>query len=266
MPFGLVPAEQRSQPFRAFIWTGVMLAAAGRVCALPADFRVLNDDLTAPGGFGAEIQASHARSRSGTDDEGGPVHQALLELSAGLAPQWELSLQMPATRLADGAGWRGTGANLELTYIAPHDDDDGGYWGWRAEFGRARPPGERAAWAWEWRPILGYRWDDWHGVLNPGLSANVSVGDRRLKFEPAGKLSYQLSKPLALGVEYFVEGGPLSRLSARRDRSEIGLLVVDGQWGACNLTVGVGKGFAGATEGRVMKLLLSYAWEGAGPR
>jgi hypothetical protein len=266
MSFEPAPAVPLSHPLRRFVGAALMLAVVGNAFALPADFRVLNDDLTAPGGFGAEIQASHARSRSSTADDAGPVHQALLELSAGLAPQWELSLQVPATRLADDAGWRGTGANLELTYIAPHDDDDGGYWGWRAEFGRARPPGERAAWAWEWRPILGYRWDDWHGVLNLGLSAIASAGERRVKFEPAGKLTYQLSKPLALGVEYFVEGGPLSRLSARRDRSEIGLLVVDGQWGACNLTVGVGKGFAGATEGRVMKLLLSYAWEGAGPR
>ncbi len=255
MQTGLLPAQ------RSALAATLLMALVCRAQALPVDLRVLTDDLTGPGGLAVELQGSQALSRAGAAGDGATARQALLELSTGLAPQWELSLQLPATR--EAGTWRGTGANLELTFVAPHDEDDGGYLGWRAELGRARPSDEPAAWAWEWRPILGWREGSWHGVLNLGFSANASGSDTRVRFEPAGKLAWQLARPLALGLEAFVDGGPVSRLLPRRERSEIALVVADGQFGACNLTLGVGKGFAGAAEGRVLKVLLSYAMEGS---
>jgi hypothetical protein len=237
----------------------LLLFLAGRLWAMPSDLRVLTDELTAPGMASAELQAAHSAARATAESRGAASMQGLLELSAGLAPDWELSLQLPADR-TDSA-WAGAGANLELMWVAPHDDDEGAYWGWRAEIGRSRVPFETSAWAWEWRPILGVRVGDWHGVVNAGLSANAGSGDRRVRLESAGKLSHSMSADLALGLEAFVGVGPLSRPVARSERSEVALLVLDRRFGPFNLNVGVGKGFAGAVEGRVIKVLLAVEWD-----
>ncbi|CAM3936847.1 hypothetical protein [Roseateles saccharophilus] len=233
----------------------VALCSAGAQAA-PADFRVLNDDLTEAGEFGLELQGSWVRpARSAATPS--PLLQGMAEFSYGLAPQWELSLQLPATR-ADGT-WYGTGANLELTFVAPHDEAQGFYWGGRVELGRSRAVHEDWAAGIELRPILGWRTGNWHAVLNPGLQATVSGPEREVDFEPSAKLAYRLRPDLHLGLEYFAEAGPLSHLLPSGQRRELGLITLDAKAGPLELTLGLGKGLTSASDRRVGKLLVSLA-------
>ena len=248
-------------PLQAWRTATCVLVAAGLACAnaqaAPADFRVLSDDLTEAGEFGLELQTSWTRPARGEAASSSAVLQGMAELSYGLAPQWELSLQLPATRT--NGSWYGMGANVELTYVAPHDEGQGFYWGGRVELGRNRVLHEDWAAGIEIRPILGWRGGNWHALLNPGLQASVTGPEREVDFEPSAKLAYRLRPNLHLGLEYFAEAGPLSHPLPSSPRRELGLLTLDAKAGALELTLGIGKGLTSASDQRVGKLLVSLA-------
>ena len=91
--------------------------------AAPNDIRVLTDDISATGTKNLEFQGSLAKPARNSPLSSGLVFQGLAELAYGFADHWEVSAQVPVTRL-NGA-WYGSGINAELQYVAPHDDDDG---------------------------------------------------------------------------------------------------------------------------------------------
>ncbi len=224
--------------------------------AAPSDFRVLTDELTAKGEFGAELQSSLARPRGEPGEATPRALQGLAEFSYGLGPHWELSLQLPASRVS-GTTY-GNGANIELTYIAPHDAESGIYWGGRVELGRAQPVGEQATWETEWRPILGYQRGDWHAVLNAGMAAALTGEARQLNFEPSVKLAYRAVRTLSVGVEYYLDAGPFAHPRPRGQRQELGLLVLDAKVGEFDVNFGIGKGLTSGSDKAVLKLLLSW--------
>jgi hypothetical protein len=223
----------------------------------PTDFRVLTDELTEKGEFALELQSSMARLRAKPGAATLRAQQGLAEFSYGLAPHWELSLQLPASRVS-GTTY-GNGANIELTYSAPHDAESGLYWGGRVESGRARPIGDPATWETEWRPILGYRRGDWHAVLNAGLTAALTGEERQVNFEPSAKLAYRAARSLSVGLEYYLAAGPLSHPRPRGERQELGLLVLDAKVGEFDVNFGVGKGLTSGSDKAALKLLLSWA-------
>ena len=234
-----------------------LLGLPTATCAAPSDFRVLSDELTAKGEFGVELQSSVARPRGAPGEAQPRALQGLAEFSYGLGRHWELSLQLPASRVS-GTTY-GNGANIELTYIAPHDDESGFYWGGRVELGRSRPIGEHASWETEWRPILGYKRGDWHAVLNAGMAAALSGEASQLNFEPSAKLAYRAARSLSVGVEYYLDAGPLAHPRPSGQRQELGLLVVDAKVGEFDVNFGVGKGLTSGSDKAVLKLLVSWA-------
>lgn len=238
-------------------WLSAACLACANAQAAPADFRVLSDDLTEAGEFGLELQSSWARPARGEAASSSSVLQGMAEFSYGLSPQWELSLQLPAAR-ANGS-WHGMGADVELTYVAPHGEDQGFYWGGRVELGRNRALHEGWTAGIELRPILGWRGGNWHALLNPGLQAAVTGPEHEIDFEPSAKLAYRLRPNLHLGLEYFAETGPLSHPLPSSQRRELGLLTLDARAGALELTLGIGKGLTSASDQRVGKLLVSLS-------
>ena len=247
----------RHRAFAACLMCCAGLGAPAAAIAAPSDFRVLTDDISEPGEFGLEIQQSVARPRIVPGQATLRALQGLTEIAYGLGKQWELSLQLPVSRFS-GTTY-GNGANVELTYMAPHDSDTGFYWGGRVELGRAKPVGETADWTSEWRPILGYREGHWHAVVNAGMAMAVTGPDRRLSFEPSAKLSYRTAPALSVGFEYYLDAGPLSRFRSSNQRQELGLLVLDAKLGGLEVNLGVGKGFTSGSDNGVLKLLVSWA-------
>lgn len=236
---------------------GAALFCALAASAAPNDIRVLNDDISETGSKNIEFQASIAKPSRISPLSSGLVFQGLAELAYGFAEHWEVSAQVPVTRL-NGA-WHGSGINAELQYVAPHDDDDGFYWGARVELGYASPVGDKRSWQVEIRPILGYRFSDWHFVLNPAVTTALSGEDKKAKFEPSAKVSYQLNKRNSVGAEYFIEAGPLSNILSRGQRRELAFIVVDSKIGKSDVSLGVGRGMTYASDRLAVKFIISTA-------
>lgn len=236
---------------------GVALCCVFTASAAPNDIRVLTDDISATGTKNLEFQASIAKPSRNSPLSSELVFQGLAELAYGFAEHWEVSAQVPVTRL-NGA-WHGSGINAELQYVAPHDDDDGFYWGARVELGYASPVGDKRSWQVEIRPVLGYRFSDWHFVLNPAVTTALTGDDRKARFEPSAKVAYHLNKRNSVGTEYFIEAGPLSNILPRSQRRELAFLVLDSKIGKSDVSLGVGRGMTNPSDRLVVKFMISTA-------
>src|SRR5262249_25968949 len=160
-------------------------------------------------------------------------------------------LQLPAA-LPQGR-IRSDGYRAELQYVAPHDEDQGYYWGFNLEAARFTHAGEPAVWNIEVIPILGLRVDRWHLIANPGLSRALSGPARRVNLEWAAKASYQAAGSHHLGVEYYEDAGPLRKLLPAHRRYSVLYLVWNGKIGKSDLNIGLGRGLNSASDRFVFK-------------
>lgn len=224
--------------------------------AVPADLRVLDDGVTEAGETEFEFISTAARSPSKSLDRS-TAYTGLAEISYGVARNWELSLQLPTARMNDA--WQTTGATLELQYVAPHNAERGFYWGGRTELGRdlGTDHDDPATWEGEIRSILGYRIGRWQGILNPGITMPVGGSTRRVDFSPSAELSYRIVGESSLGVEYYVDAGPLSQPLPSNRRQTFGVLVFDTHVGESDLQLGVGRGMTAVSESTLLKLRFS---------
>lgn len=188
----------------------------------------------------------------------GGTLQLMPEYSYGVRRGWELSLQLPIAE-ADGR-WRSTGYRVELQYVAPHDEEQGFYWGWNGELGRVEDFGERREWAAELVPILGIRRPRWHVVANPALGLPLSGEGRTLHFDPAGKVAYRLFGENEVGLEYYAEAGPLRRFLPRDERARLLFVTWDGRVGRSQVNLGLGRGLSPATDRWVVKMIVEIAF------
>jgi len=233
----------------------VQLLPLGSAYAAPADMRVITDDILAPDEIGLEFQFNAAKPAASNNIGQGNVLQGILEPAFGVAEHWEASLQLPVEQIS--GAWYGTGLNTELQYVAPHDDVDGYYWGWRGEIDFVNEVNTQKSWQSELRAILGYRVYGWHLVLNPSVTVPLSGSDRQVTFEPSAKAVYKIGQHTDAGMEYFVEAGPISDTLPRQQRYEIPMLVMDTKSGKSDFNIGVGKGRTIATDQWVIKVIIS---------
>lgn len=253
---GIIGAMPLYRPAAAALLLPACLALFGPITAeaAPDDFRVLSDDVPDPGEIEGELQLAYTKPPR-HEEHRSPVLQSLLEVSYGLQPLWEVSLQLPATR-RDG-NWHVTGMNLETQFVSSRGEP-GFYWGARIELARNAPVGEAMVWSSEWRPILGWRAGAWHFIANPGVDVPLSGPDRHAIFEPYAKVARRVADDTHLGVEYFAEAGPLRRFWPANERSEWLLAVIDTEIAGSEVHFGIGKGLTSGSDSWVMKMRVAY--------
>ena len=226
--------------------------------AAPNEIKVFSDELAAEGEHNLETHINKAwRPSSRAAFSGAPL-QLMPEYSYGIWKDWEFSVQLPVALMQSRL--RSSGFRLELQYIAPHDEDDGFYWGWNAEAGRLMREGEAQIWTAEWIPILGLRQGRWHWIVNPALVRALSGPQRRVNFEPAVKVSYNAFGRHHFGLEYYEEAGPLARLLPTGQRERTAYLVWDGKLGKSDVHLGLGRGLNPNSDGLVFKTIFESAF------
>src|SRR4029453_13249784 len=137
------------------------------VAAAPNEIKVFTDELARFREHTLEFHVNKASSAGPKADDQRTPLQIMPEYSYGLRRNWELSFQLPFA--FDQGTSRVDGYRAELQYVAPHDEDEGFYWGFNAELARNERSGEEAFWSAELIPILGYRAGRWHLVANTGV-------------------------------------------------------------------------------------------------
>jgi hypothetical protein len=229
--------------------SGILALAAAPViaAAAPNEIRVFTDELARYREHTLEVHVNKASSAGPKAENQATPLQIMPEYSYGLRRNWELSFQLPFVIDAgsnDLVGYRG-----ELQYVAPHDEDEGFYWGFNFELARNEPPGEASFSSAELIPILGYRAGRWHFVANPGADKQLSGSSRATTFQPAAKIAYQAFGWNSFGLEYF--GG---------EQSRVFYAAWDGKLGKSEFNLGIGRGFTDASDRWVLKMIVEFAF------
>lgn len=246
----------RARVAAALLTLGLVWPFAAR--SAPNEIKVFSDELAAEGEHTLETHVNKA-SRAGrrAENQAAPL-QVMPEYSYGIRKNWEFSLQFPVA--FPQGNIRSDGYRAELQYVAPHDDDQGFYWGFNIEAARLTRFGEQSIWNVELIPILGLRVDRWHLIANPGLARALSGTERRVNFEPAVKASYNTSGKNHFGVEYYEEAGPLRRMLPADQRYRVLYFAWDGKIGKSDINIGLGRGLNSASDRLVIKTVFEFSF------
>ena len=133
------------------------------------------------------------------------------------------------------------------------------------EVGYQRPLYSPDTWTWEIRPIVDKTLGRWYFAFNPALeitlhgpSANQAPG-----FAPAAKVSYDFTKKISGGFEYYADYGPLGNFDSLHEQQQqlfvVSDLNVSPKW---EINFGVGLGPTAGTDHLIVKGIIGrrFSW------
>jgi hypothetical protein len=125
-------------------------------------------------------------------------------------------------------------------------------------------------WTLEVRPIIDKQFGRWYVSFNPTLERSLKGEGvregRGFEFAPNAKVSYDITKVVSAGVEYYGALGPLTGFDPRRRQEHLIFPVVDLNLGPrWEFNAGVGFGLTPSTDSYLLKLILGYRFGGPTP-
>ncbi len=158
-------------------------------------------------------------------------------------------------------GWEYVGSHIRPRIRAPEK------WHWpvgvslSTEFGWQRPIFSEDTWTIEIRPIVDKKIGPWYLAFNPTIGkalvgANAGKG---FEFSPNAKFSYDLTKKVAVGIEYYGSLGPIGNFDPLSEQEQQVLPAVDlnlsPNW---EFNFGAGVGTTRSTDRLILKMILGY--------
>ncbi len=192
-----------------------------------------------------------------------PSNHALhetLEITHGFSPWFETGFYVFSS-IQPGQGWQWVGDHIRPRVRVPEE------WQWpvglslSTEIGYQERSYSEDTWSWEIRPIIDKQVGRWYFSVNPAFEkslqgANSSQG---FFFAPSAKVSFDLSKLVAVGVEYYADLGSVGHFDSWENQQQQIFPVIDlnlsPDW---EFNFGVGFGLTGATDDLVIKLIVGY--------
>lgn len=181
------------------------------------------------------------------------------ELTRGFTDWFETGFYA-FTSARSGEGWRWAGTHLRPRVAAPKS------WGWpvgaslSVEGGYFEPRFADAVWDLEIRPIVDWRRGRFYASLNPALEKTLVPrrdGSTSLAFAPAAKVSWDASRLLTVGLEYYGDLGAVQKFPREVGQQHQLFPVVDLNFSdAWEFDAGAGFGLSRAADRLVLKLIL----------
>jgi hypothetical protein len=191
-------------------------------------------------------------------------HQAheTLELTAGLTSWSEVGFYV-FTSEQNGHGVQWVGDHIRPRVRVPES------WDWpvgislSTEIGYVRPAYSSDTWTWEIRPIIDKTIGRWYFAINPALERTLHGPDvHGYGFAPAAKISYDFTRQISGGIEYYADYGPLGDFAPVHDQQQQVFLVTDLNvsplW---EINFGVGIGATGSTDHLIVKAILGRRFD-----
>jgi hypothetical protein len=192
-----------------------------------------------------------------------PSNHALhetLEITHGFTPWFETGFYVFSS-MQPGHGWQWVGDHIRPRVAVPSD------WHWpvglslSTEIGYQRSSFSEDTWSWELRPIVDKQVGRWYFAVNPafekslqGLNSASGWG-----FAPSAKIGFDLTKLVALGVEYYASLGPVGGFNSWSQQQQQIFPVVDLNFSPdWEFNFGVGFGLTPSTDDLTVKLILGY--------
>ena len=114
-------------------------------------------------------------------------------------------------------------------------------------------------WTWEIRPIVDKQLDRWYLCFNPALERSFHGLDvnKGVAFAPNVKMSYDVTKKVTVGVEYYGALGSITGFDPLRDQQQAIMPALDLNLGPnweFNLAAGIGM--TGGTDHMLVKMII----------
>lgn len=185
------------------------------------------------------------------------------EITHGLTPHWELGAYL-VTAYVPGVGPKYAGSRIRPRFRIPES--------WRlpfrlsisTELGFNKHQFDPNTITLEIRPILEKEMRKWYLSFNPNVSKSFRGADahRGFGFEPGLKVSYDLTKIVAAGFEYYAETGPITHIEPLHEQHHLIFPTIDlntsPNW---ELNFGVGRGLTGTSEHWIVKWIIGYRFK-----
>lgn len=245
--------------------TALLLALTSSTAwGAPEEIQVYIDDLVGPGKFGTDVHNNYVVSGSGRPDYPGaeaPLHVYRLtpEFYYGLSETLELGLYT-LTTTQPGRSPTFDGPKLRVKFIAPHDEEQGAFWGANLEIGDTSLRVSPEPWGTELKGIYGYRWSRWLFAVNTNFdwtSTRVFGGPASLDVDT--KLAYTMDAGYQLGFESYNELGEVSHLGHLNQNGEALYAVLDTDLDkSMDLNAGIGRGLTTVSDRWIVKFILGF--------
>ena len=200
-----------------------------------------------------------------------PTHHAMhetLEITQGLNDWSEVGFYVFSS-IQSGLGWDWVGSHIRPRVRVPEK------WRWpvgvslSTEVGYQRPLFSLDTWTWEIRPIVDQQKGRWYWAVNPALERtwhgpDVSQG---VGFAPAAKISYDFTKQITGGIEYYADYGSITDIASLHDQQQQIFPAIDlnvsPKW---EINFGVGVGATAATDHWIVKCIIGrrFDWSKTG--
>ena len=232
------------------------------------EIQVYGSETVAPRSTMIEIHSNFTVDGSKAVQDGMlPTNHAMhetLELTQGITDWAEVGFYV-FTSIQPNDGWQWVGDHIRPRVRVPEK------WHWpvgvslSTEFGYQRAAFSPDTWTWEIRPIVDKKIGPWYFSFNPALDRSFHGPgvNQGVAFSPNAKVSYDFTKKIAGGLEYYASYGSLSGFNALRDQQQQFFPTVDidfaPEW---EFNFGVGVGATRSTDHLIVKCIVGrrFSW------
>ena len=226
------------------------------------EVQVYGSDITAPGRTMVEIHSNFTASGFRSVVNGViPTYHALhetLEITQGWNDWFETGFYVFSSANS-GYGTQYVGSHIRPRVRIPES------WEWpvglalSVETGYQRPNFSQDTWDIEIRPIIDKKIGKWYLAFNPVIDRTFHGPGTRdgVVFSPNAKVSYQITKKIAFGPEYYASWGRISSFSAFHEQEQMVVPALDFDLGEdWELNAGVGVGVTRSTDHLLVKFII----------
>ncbi|HEX3878560.1 MAG TPA: hypothetical protein VHW24_16335 [Bryobacteraceae bacterium] len=183
-----------------------------------------------------------------------------LEITHGFNEWFECGFYQFTSIQADGT-WMWVGSHIRPRFAIPERYGLPVGVSISNEIGYQRPNFSGDTWTWEIRPIVDKKIGRTYLAFNPTVdkSFHGPEAHRGYEFSPNFKVSYDVTKRVALGVEYYGSLGPITGFDPLHDQEQQIVPAADIDFGKnWEFNFGVGVGTTSATDHLLIKAILGY--------
>jgi hypothetical protein len=243
------------------------------VFAVPAfaqdnyEIQVYGADLVEPGHTMVELHSNFTIDGSKLMLNGlYPTNHAeheTIEITHGFTDYFECGFYI-FTSMHSSQGWQWVGDHIRPRFSVPAK------WHWPVgvsfsnEIGYQRRQFSLDTWTWEIRPIVDQKVGRWYWSINPTLDRAFHGPDvtQGVVFSPNFKFSYDFTKKVAGGIEYYGSVGPVTGFNPLSQQQHQVFPSIDlnlaPQW---EINFGLGVGFTPVTDHLIAKVILGYRFD-----
>ena len=187
-----------------------------------------------------------------------------VEITQGITEWFETGFYIFTSIQSDG-GWQWVGDHIRPRFRIPES------WHWPVgvslsnEIGYQRRQFSPDTWTWEIRPIVDNKLGPWYLSFNPSLdrSWHGESVHKGVEFSPNVKVSYDFTRKIAGGLEYYGSYGPITGFDPLHEQQQQFFPTIDVDFGPqWEFNLGVGIGTTASTDHLIIKCIIGrrFSW------